>query len=441
MPKFITFTKMRKLIFILTLISTMGADAQIAIQDVAHQLAKHKYKKVYRCFDANMQDKVSAYQLKKIWEQMELSAGKLGSVVDVRKNLRDGGSRQSAMLQFEQAAVKMTLSVNENGEINGLYISQLAYEPPLYGKDLGVGKKYINFPSHSYTISGELVIPLECQNCPVVLLVHGSGPNDKDETIGPNKVFNDLALGFASKGIATYRYDKRSYLYPDSFNGQFDLYDETINDAISAFYHLKADTSLHFGKYIMLGHSLGAYAMPIIADSLQDKLNGAILFSVNASKIEDLIAYQMKYLTEYDGEITKEEAKIIAENTKQAENIRLNRYTAQTTAEELLAYWPGTFWKGIEGYDPIKTLAKNTAMQFYILQGKKDYQIPMSEFELWQAAVGANANIKMQSYANLTHLFTPTKSERPSPADYFSPNNVEFQVIWDMADWIKLVLR
>ena len=36
-------------------------------------------------------------------------------------------------------------------------------------------------------------------------------------------------------------------------------------------------------------------------------------------------------------------------------------------------------------------------MQFYILQGKKDYQIPMSEFELWQAAVGANANIKMQS--------------------------------------------
>ena len=190
---------MRKLIFILTLISTMGADAQIAIQDVAHQLAKHKYKKVYRCFDANMQDKVSAYQLKKIWEQMEMSAGKLGSVVDVRKNLRDGGSRQSAMLQFEQAAVKMTLSVNENGEINGLYISQLAYEPPLYGKDLGVGKKYINFPSHSYTISGELVIPLECQNCPVVLLVHGSGPNDKDETIGPNKVFNDLALGFEVK--------------------------------------------------------------------------------------------------------------------------------------------------------------------------------------------------------------------------------------------------
>jgi len=54
MPKFITFTKMRKLIFILTLISTMGADAQIAIQDVAHQLAKHKYKKVYRCFDAKI---------------------------------------------------------------------------------------------------------------------------------------------------------------------------------------------------------------------------------------------------------------------------------------------------------------------------------------------------------------------------------------------------
>ena len=79
----------------------------------------------------------------------------------------------------------------------------------------------------------------------------------------------------------------------------------------------------------------------------------------------------MKYLTEYDGEITKEEAKIIAENTKQAENIRLNRYTAQTTAEELLAYWPGTFWKGIEGYDPIKTLAKNHCYAILYLAREK----------------------------------------------------------------------
>lgn len=432
---------MRKLIFILTLVSTIGADAQIAIQDVAHQLSNHKYRKVYKNFDANMKDKVPASQLKLIWEQMERSAGELSAVVDVRKSIRDGGSRQSAMLQFKQASVQMTLSENENGKINGLYISQLAYVPPSYGKDLGVGKKYINFLSHSYNISGELVVPLECQNCPVVLLVHGSGPNDKDETIGPNKVFNDLALGFASKGIATYRYDKRSYLYPDSFKGQFDLYDETINDAISAFHHLQADTSLHFGKYIMLGHSLGAYAMPIIADSLKDRLNGAILFSANASKLEDLITYQMKYLTEYDGEITKEEAKIIAENTKQAENIRLDKYTAETTADELLAYWPGTFWKGIKGYDPISALAKNTATQFFIVQGEKDYQIPMTEFELWRATVGASEHVKMQSYPNLTHLFTPTNTDKPSPADYFSPNNVEFQVIWDMSDWIKLVVH
>ena len=45
---------------------------------------------------------------------------------------------------------------------------------------------------------------------PGVVLVHGSGPNDRDESIGPNKPFRDLAEGLASRGIAVLRYDKRT---------------------------------------------------------------------------------------------------------------------------------------------------------------------------------------------------------------------------------------
>lgn len=438
---YIIFTAMRKLFSIIVIICTLGVYAQETIQDVAQKLANHKYKKVYKCFDTNMQSKVPVSQLKGLWEQMESTAGKLQNVVDVRQTARESGTKESAMLQFEQASVQMTMSVNDKGKINGLYISQLAYQPPVYGKDLGVGKKYMNFISNSYNLSGELVIPLDCNSCPLVILVHGSGPNDKDETIGPNKVFYDLALGFASKGIATYRYDKRSKLYPEAFKEQFDLYDETINDAISAFYHLKGDTSLHFSKYVMLGHSLGAYAMPLIADSLKNNLDGAILFSANARKLEDLIEYQMKYLTEFDGEITKEEAKIITENTKKANDIRTLNYTQETSAEDLLAYWPGTFWKGIANYNPVSQLNANTTTPFFILQGEKDYQITITDFEIWRTAVGAKDNVKMQSYPNLTHLFTTSINDKPSPADYFLPNNVEFQVIWDMADWIKLVVK
>jgi hypothetical protein len=45
--------------------------------------------------------------------------------------------------------------------------------------------------------------------------VHGSGPNDRDSTVGANKIFRDLAEGLASAGIAVLRYDKRTYRYGD----------------------------------------------------------------------------------------------------------------------------------------------------------------------------------------------------------------------------------
>jgi hypothetical protein len=75
------------------------------------------------------------------------------------------------------------------------------------------------------------------------------------------------------------------------------------------------------------------------------------------------------------------------------------------------------------------------------MQGEMDYQIPMSEYKIWQDVVVTQSNVTMRSYTGLSHLFTPTKAEKPSPQDYFSPNNVDFQVIWDMSDWIKLVAK
>lgn len=418
------------------------ANAQTSsIEKVAECLSKHKYNKVFKSFDDNMKSKVPKSKLQELWEQMENSAGNLVGIEEIELTELDGGSRQKAVLKFDRAALKISLRENEKGKISGLFISQLGYQIPDYAEGLGTGKQYINFLSAGFNLSGELVIPLECNQCPVVILVHGSGPSDKDETIGPNKVFYDLAMGLASKGVATYRYDKRSKLYPETVSGQFDLYDETINDAIAAFKTLKSDTSLKFGKYVMLGHSLGAYAMPLIADSLGSELNGAILFSANARKLEDLIEYQMDYLTNFDGELSAAEQKIIKENTIRAENIRTNNFTNETSAEDLLAYWPGTFWKGISGYSPTQTLKQNKNTPFYILQGEKDYQITMTDFEIWRKEVGAQANVSMMSYAGLTHLFTPTKADLPGPNDYFLPNNVDYKVILDIADWVKLATK
>jgi pimeloyl-ACP methyl ester carboxylesterase len=421
----------------LVFLAVLSGSAQTALEDVVIQLDKGNYCKVYRSFDATMQKSLSKKQVKEVWENLVGSAGALKSVADVKTEDRDGGTKQTGILKFEKLAVKMILSQRADKKINGLFVTQLGYQPPRYALGLGTGKKRINFISDSLELPGELIIPIKCNNCPVVVLVHGSGPNDKDETVGSIKVFYDIAMGLASKGIATFRYDKRFAVYPELMSTQFDLYDETIHDAIAALQTIQQDTSLQFGKYVMLGHSLGAYSMPLIANTLERSLDGAILLSANARRLEDLIDYQMRYLTGFDDLITDEEEQIIIENTARSRNIRNGDYTDSTSAENLLAYWPGTFWRGVSAYDPVATVQSNSVTPFFLLQGEKDYQITMEDFATWKTAVGDMPNVSMQSFPGLTHLFTPTDANRGSPQDYFVPSNVDEGVIEAIAAWVK----
>lgn len=431
--------KCKSLFLLFGILISSNLFAQGDLRQVAETLSKHKYKKVYRCFDKNLKSKISADKLEEIWSGLESINGELKQVDDVVTEQINDSRRQTGVLKFTTAALKLIVSFNANDRINGIFISQMGYSLPEYGRDLAVGKRFIAFNSHDNILSGELVIPKNCNQCPVVILVHGSGPNDKDETIGPNKVFKDLALGLAAKGVASFRYDKRFKLYPDKMKEPFDIYDETVNDAITAYDVLNRDTSLNFGKYVMLGHSLGAYAIPLLTDSLK-QLNGAVLFSSNARRFEDLIVYQMNYLTSWDGEITPEEAELVATNLKNAEKIRNGLFTDSTSAEELLAYWPGKFWNSIKDYNPVNTLSQQDSMHFFVMQGEKDYQITMVDYKIWLDKVGNNSNVTMRSYPNLSHLFTPTKSEKPGPSDYFYPNNVSELAINDIADWIRLVV-
>ena len=104
-------------------------------------------------------------------------------------------------------------------------------------------------------------------------------PNDKDETVGANKVLKDIALGLASNGIASYRYDKRTLAYGKEMTEkieEFDLYDEVIEDAISAIKMVKKNPDFKASKVYIIGHSLGAMCAPLIASKSQ-KVSGIVL--------------------------------------------------------------------------------------------------------------------------------------------------------------------
>jgi dienelactone hydrolase len=98
-----------------------------------------------------------------------------------------------------------------------------------------------------------------------LILVHGSGPSDRDEALGPNKPFRDIAWGVASRGVAVLRYNKRSYEHPMSAKAaNFTLNAEAVDDAVSAAALLRGIPEINPQRIFVLGHSLGAVVAPRI---------------------------------------------------------------------------------------------------------------------------------------------------------------------------------
>jgi pimeloyl-ACP methyl ester carboxylesterase len=124
------------------------------------------------------------------------------------------------------------------------------------------------------------------------LLIHGAGPNDRDESMNANRMFVDIAEGLSSKNIVVLRYDKRTRAYASQMSGtDYTLRQETIEDAAQAVALLRKQPEVDPERVYVLGHSLGGYAIPRIvteSDKQGSRIAGAVFLAANARHIEEV---------------------------------------------------------------------------------------------------------------------------------------------------------
>ncbi|HJZ99678.1 MAG TPA: alpha/beta fold hydrolase, partial [Candidatus Solibacter sp.] len=261
---------------------------------------------------------------------------------------------------------------------------------------------------------------------PAIVLVHGSGPNDRDESVGGTKMFKDLAEGLASRGIAVLRYEKRTKLYGSKIASMkmFTLHDETVEDALKGVALLRTQQGIDPKRVFVLGHSLGGYAAPRIAQE-DPQIAGFILMAANARHLEDLVVEQVQTL--------RGTAKAL-ENAR-AIQAKVKGLEPGDEASPAVLGAPPTYWLDLKDYDPVADAAK-LAMPMLILQGERDYQVTMKDFELWKAGLARKQGVVMKSYRSLNHLFVVGESESTS-AEYAKPGHVAPEVIEDIAAFVK----
>lgn len=297
----------------------------------------------------------------------------------------------------------------------------------------GAVEEEYSFRSDGFLLTGTLTRPKEGSDFPVVVFVHGSGPSDRDESIFENKPFRDIAWALAEQGIASYRYDKRSYLYGKQIQEDktVTVYDESINDAVAAAGMVGKLEGINPDKIYILGHSLGGYVIPRIAEKFKAAA-GFIIMAGPAEHITKYIVQQYEYLAQEDGSVTAEEQQTIDSVRKQIALLKQPQELSEN-GKVLGAY--KDYWIDLDGYDAVKT-AKKIKAPVLVLQGERDYQVNMDQFRLWKKAFGKKDNWIFQSYPLLNHFMMPGEGD-PGPAEYERVSTVDIQVVWDIAGLIN----
>jgi len=295
-----------------------------------------------------------------------------------------------------------------------------------------------------WELHGKLTLPRDAEGTvPAVVLVHGSGAHDMDETIFDNKPFRDIAEHLSSNGIAVIRYNKRTLTHGFKMS-QMEIQDmtvmeEVIEDAILATELVKADPRIDENRVFILGHSLGAMLAPRIHETGGDYA-GLILFAGSPRFLLDISRDQVNALASTI-EDEDERAEMLEEHRQMMDEFNLTLTLSDeemhNTHFELLGDF-AFYWKDLY-LNPIPASLERTNVPMLIMHPDDDVQVLTDvDFALYKDLLSGRPDVTFKLYPGLNHLFMPSTGRDISEIfdEYRIKANVDQYVLRDIVEWV-----
>ena len=400
-------------------------------------------------FDETMRGAMPPKVMKQAWDGLIDRMGAFGGIFRTRTEKWEEYDLVFVTCRFEAGSIDIKVVYNADRRISGLWFvpteepggaddakTDTEPGPPPYADPSSFEESDVTVGPEEWPLPGTIALPKGAGPFPAVVLVHGSGPNDRNETIGPNKPFRDIAWGLASRGIAVLRYDKRTKVYGLrmlSMAESLTVRDEAVDDAVAAARQLAAMERIDPVRIFVLGHSLGGTLAPRIG-SHDPQLAGLIVLAGATRPLEDLTLEQYRYIFSLDGTISDWEQTALDTLAAQAARVKNPALRPDTPKELLPLGVSAPYWIDLRSYDPGAT-ARSLEIPMLVLQGERDYQVTMEDYAGWKSLL-PSPRIECKSYPRLNHLFMAGEG-KSKPIEYGLGGHVDVEVIEDIAEWVK----
>lgn len=403
------------------------------------RLVQGEFDKAFAQLDPPMESALPGDALEQTWQSLIARTGTFKDVTSARHELAGMFHIVIVTCEFERTTQDVKIVLNNAMEVSGLWFLPPPADdtPPPYADTALFEESEIEIGAGEWVLPGTLSMPKGDGPFPAVVLVHGSGPQDRDETIGQNKPFRDLAWGLASRNVAVLRYEKRTKHYQaklmDVPKG-FTVDDETVDDAAAAVNTLRFTSKIDNGNINVIGHSLGGTLAPRIAKK-NSAVTGLIVLAGSTRPLGEILLEQLEYVFGLDGKITKEEQQALEKTRGQVAIMHDPNLSEATPADALPFGVPASYWLDLRAYDPANAAA-SLDVPMLILQGGRDYQVTELDLKGWRNALGDSDNSTLRLLPALNHLFMRGEG-KSTPNEYAMPGHVDETVVDLIAGWIQ----
>lgn len=375
------------------------------------------FKPAMELFSENCKAQLTEEMLLEGWKGLKEEGGNFIAVKESKTQVQQGMTVVTTVMDFDKKDFEFMLAYNDKGEIEGImftYAQDEEITPQVTATFaetcIKVGEKELD---------GMLTMPKNAEKPPVVILIQGSGQHNMNEGSGELATFNELAHGLAERGIATIRYNKRFFQYPDlAGDGNYTVEEEILDDAAAAVKLAKSymDEGKVSGIFVM-GHSLGGCVAPSIAQANSD-VQGIISLAGTPRDLAEVVIDQLT--------AQRDAAKVGAQKDSIQELLDDAAVMKEGNDKDAtLLGWGYNYYNSLRELN-IGETAKSLDIPMLFLQGDSDEQVYADkDFPLWKEYLDGKENCTYKLYEGLGHFFSD------------EDGHLNKQVLDDTAEFVK----